>query len=417
MKVYTDSSNPQLWRVLVTAKYANQTVEVVNGVDANSKETLAKSGLGKLPFLETSEGTIFGATAIVRYLARVGKGHLYGSNDFEAGLIEQFVAMSAVDIELPASVWVFPILGYIPNNSTAVQKAKGDVRKVLDYLNKHLVSRTFLVGERVTVADIVVACSLYYLYTKVLDLGFRKPYPHVTRWFMTVVNQPDVKGVVGEVHLCEKMEVAPESANVAHEEHEPKKEAKPKEEKPKKESKPKEKPKDEEAEEEDEFADKESKKPNPLDSLPPSKLNMDEWKRTYSNKETRTEALPWFFEHLDLEGYSLWFCDYKYNEECEKVFMTANLIGGWYQRLDKVRKYGFGSVCIFGEEPKLEVGGVWLFRGPEPTQEMKETDDYVNFNWKKVDLTDSAQKELLSDYFAWDGNFGGKKFSQGKIFK
>jgi len=234
---------------------------------------------------------------------------------------------------------------------------------------------------------------------------------------MTVVNQPDVKGVVGEVHLCEKMEVAPESANVAHEEHEPKKEAKPKEEKPKKESKPKEKPKDEEAEEEDEFADKESKKPNPLDSLPPSKLNMDEWKRTYSNKETRTEALPWFFEHLDLEGYSLWFCDYKYNEECEKVFMTANLIGGWYQRLDKVRKYGFGSVCIFGEEPKLEVGGVWLFRGPEPTQEMKETDDYVNFNWKKVDLTDSAQKELLSDYFAWDGNFGGKKFSQGKIFK
>jgi len=144
---------------------------------------------------------------------------------------------------------------------------------------------------------------------------------------------------------------------------------------------------------------------------------MDEWKRTYSNKDTRSEALPWFWEHLDLEGYSLWFCNYKYNSECEKVFMTCNLLGGWIQRLDKLRKYGFGSLCIFGQEPKLSVSGCWMFRGKDIPQEMKETDDSEHYVWRRVDVNSAADKALVEDYFAWDGNFGGKSFNQGKIFK
>ena len=38
-----------------------------------------------------------------------------------------------------------------------------------------------------------------------LDPAFRKPYTNVTRWFVTCVNQPQFKAVLGEVKLCEKM--------------------------------------------------------------------------------------------------------------------------------------------------------------------------------------------------------------------
>jgi len=50
---------------------------------------------------------------------------------------------------------------------------------------------------------------------------------------------------------------------------------------------------------------------------------------------------------------------------------------------------------------------------------MKETDDFEHYNWRKVDPSDHNQKELVQDYFAWDGTFGGtrKPFNQGKIFK
>merc|ERR1712228_472507 len=72
-------------------------------------------------------------------------------------------------------------------------------------LNEHLLHHTYLVGERVTLADVVVACTMISLYQNVLDSGFRKPFGNVNRWFTTIVNQPQVKKVVGAIKLAEKM--------------------------------------------------------------------------------------------------------------------------------------------------------------------------------------------------------------------
>lgn len=40
---------------------------------------------------------------------------------------------------------------------------------------------------------------------QVLEPSFRQPFTNVTRWFVTCVNQPQFKAVLGEVKLCEKM--------------------------------------------------------------------------------------------------------------------------------------------------------------------------------------------------------------------
>jgi len=406
VKVHTDNANPSLFKVLITAKYAHVAVESETGSNAS------KAPAGKLPYLDVNETTqIFGDNAIVRYIARLGKGHLYGANDVEAGLIESFVSMSATDIDLPANVWIFPILGYISNNAQATERARKDIQKVLSFLNKHLATRTYLVGERITIADIAVSMSLYYLYQKVMDNNFRKGFINANRWFTTLVNQPEFKAVIGEFTFCTVAEVAKEG-EVKKEE---KKEVKKEEKKPA--QKPTPKPAAHDDEEEDDAPVKEEKK-NVLDMLPPSKLNLDEWKRTYSNKETRTEALPWLFQNLDLEGYSLWFCEYKYNDELEQVFKTCNLLNGFFQRLEKLRKYGFGSMCIFGTEPgHLSISGVWLFRGKEVPAEMTEVDDYVHYNFRRLDVSNTSDKALIEDYFAWDGSFGGRPFNQGKVYK
>lgn len=41
--------------------------------------------------------------------------------------------------------------------------------------------------------------------TQVLDPSVRAPYVNVNRWFLTCVNQPQFKAVLGEVELCTKM--------------------------------------------------------------------------------------------------------------------------------------------------------------------------------------------------------------------
>lgn len=94
-----------------------------------------------------------------------------------------------------------------------------------------------MVGNRISLADVVVATSLYRLYEVVLDGPFRKQFVNVNRWFTTVVNQPEFKAVAGEIKLCDKMQVAKETKEekpVEEKKPEPKKEAAPKKEAPKK---------------------------------------------------------------------------------------------------------------------------------------------------------------------------------------
>jgi elongation factor 1-gamma len=415
MKLLSDKQNPHLSKILVVAKYNGVDIETPEfNAEAESKnaEFLKKNPTGKIPLLETTEGTIAGGYAIARYVARLGKNKLFGSSVFDTASVEQWVDYAASDLDIPAAVWVFPILGLIPNNANATQKAKGDVRKALENLNKHLQNRTFLVGNRITLADIVVALSLQRLYELVLDAPFRKQFINTNRWFLTVVNQPEVKAVVGDVTLCEKMQVAKEAPK---EEKEQPKQEKPKQEKPKQEKKEEKKPKKEEPEEEpeDELTREEKKGPNPLDLLPPSKFVMDEWKRTYSNNDTRTVAIPWFWENYDKEGYSIYFGDYKFQDELTKGFMTANLLSGFIQRLDPLRKHGFGSLVILGQEPKLAVHVCFLFRGQDIPPAMSECDDSECYIWTKANTDDTATREKINQFWAWDM----PNLNQGKTFK
>ena len=71
-------------------------------------------------------------------------------------------------------------------------------------MNGILANQTFLVGERITYADITCALTLRSAYENVFTPEWRAPFSHVNRWFQTVINQPGVKSVVGDVTLCVK---------------------------------------------------------------------------------------------------------------------------------------------------------------------------------------------------------------------
>ncbi|KAM1758209.1 hypothetical protein ACFX1Q_008014 [Malus domestica] len=89
---------------------------------------------------------------------------------------------------------------------------------------------------------------------------------------------------------------------------------------------------------------------NPLDLLPPSKMVFYDWKRLYSNTKSnfREVAIKGFWDMYDPEGYSLWFCEYKYNDENTVSFVTLNKVGGFLQQMDLARKYAFGKMLVIG---------------------------------------------------------------------
>jgi len=115
------------------------------------------------------------SNAIVRFIAQQGNNPtLVGSTPFQKSLIDQWIDFSYHEIDLPVCSWLAPISGYIQGNPIATKKAKTDLNNVLGILDSHLLHHTFLVGERISLADIVVSTSLLGLYTTVLDENFRK---------------------------------------------------------------------------------------------------------------------------------------------------------------------------------------------------------------------------------------------------
>jgi len=317
------------------------------------------------------------------------------------------------EINPAAYTWVLPALGAIPANKPAVDRSKTDIKKILNYLNDHLLTRTYLVGERVTLADIVVSVSLLPLYQYVLEPSVRSPYGNVNRWFTTLVNQPQFKKVLGDVKLCDKAitpETAPKQSDTSAKKD--KKEKTPKQEKPKKEEVAADLGFD------DEDQPLEPKAKDPFEAFPKGTWVMDDFKRFYSNNPEE-KSIPYFWEKFDKNNYSIWFCNYKYADELTLVFMSCNLIAGMYQRLDKMRKNAFGSMILFGEDHKSNIAGIWVWKGQELAFKLSPDwqVDYESYDWQKLDPDDPKTKTMVKEYFSWEGDFGGKKFNQGKIFK
>merc|ERR1711889_12028 len=168
----------------------------------------------------------------------------------------------------------------------------------------------------------------------------------------------------------------------------------------KKEAKPKAEPakkKEQEAEPEEEpLAPAEPKKTNPMDALPKGTFDLEEWKRFYSNNE-EDDSIKWFWEHFDHENYSIWKADYKYNSELAMVFMSCNLIGGMFQRLEKMKKHAFASSILFGENNNSSISGIWVWRGHELAFDLCEdwAIDSPSYEWKKLDSKSEECKKLV----------------------
>merc|ERR1711970_924425 len=206
--LYTYPDNFRAQKALIAAKYSGADVKVaqdfVFGETNKSADFLKKFPLGKVPAFEGSDGTVLTESNAIAYY--VANDELRGGSDAAArAQVVQWMCMADNEI-LPAScTWVFPTMGIMQFNKNATDRAKEDIKAAMKTLNDHLLTRTFLVGESVTLADIAVACTLLNLYKQVMDPNFRKPFMNVTRWFTTVINQPNAKGVLGAVALCSKM--------------------------------------------------------------------------------------------------------------------------------------------------------------------------------------------------------------------
>lgn len=414
--LHAGNTNKNAWKALIAAEYCGVKVELVKefqmGVSNKTPEFLKMNPIGKVPVLETPDGCVFESNAIARYVTKLKpENSLFGSSPIDYAHVEQWIDFAALEVDPNIGRWLYPRYGFSVYLPPAEEAAIAALKRALGALNTHLASTTYLVGHSVTLADIVLTCNLAVGFARIFTKSFTSEFPHVERYFWTMVNQPNFSKIIGKLEQAESVPPVTSAKKPAQPKETPK--PKPKDE-PKKEAA---KPKVEEAPEEE--APKPKAK-NPLDALPPSKMILDEWKRLYSNTKTnfREVAVKGFWDMYDPEGYSLWFCNYKYNEENTVSFVTMNKVGGFLQRMDLARKYAFGKMLVIGSQPPFKVQGLWLFRGKEiPKFVMDECYDMELYEWTPVDINDEAQKERASQMIEDHEPFEGEDLLDAKCFK
>ncbi|KAG1842400.1 hypothetical protein DFJ58DRAFT_806464 [Suillus subalutaceus] len=380
--------------------------------DNQKPEFLAKFPHGKIPAFESANGlNLTEGAPIARYLAGLAPNSgLLGSTPEDAAVVDQWVHFVESEISTQNDLISGMLRNFFPYSKGFHTVLVERQLRSLITLETHLSTRTFLVGDRITLADITAAAVLQRVVAVTADADVRAKLINTIRFLETIVHQPKLEAIFGPTEYTEKaLQYVP-----------PKKEKAPAPPAAPKEKKEKEKPK-KAAEDDDEddgnLVPEEPKEKNPLDLLPKSTFNLEDWKRAYSNKDTRGAdgSLEWFYANFDKEGFSVWRVDFKYNEELTQVFMSSNQVGGFFNRLEASRKYLFGSVGVLGQANASIISGVFILRGQDSKAAVDCAPDFESYEYTKLDVFGNQEdKAFFEGALAWDLEVDGKKWADGK---
>jgi len=327
-------------------------------------------------------------------------------------------------------------------NNAYDAEVRGRFARPFETVETHLSKHTFLVGERLSLADISAATVLRTAYSFLLGNAERAKYPHTFRFYETVISQPSIKDILSGGQLAEMAQeyVPPIKA--------------PSEEKPKAET-----PKAETARRA-EYEEEEPQRKIPLDDLPKSSFNLEEWKRVYSNLKTRGVggSLEWFSEKQVILQHSLirsiddhstkvrqrgilylacglqvprrpyagihelqpnrWFF------QCAQILLL--IIFCWLthlnlnyiimvDRLEGSRKYLFGSIGVLGTANNSLISGALVLRGQDYKPVVQIAPDWESYGYKELDINSSEEdKKFFEAALAWDLSIDGKAWADGK---
>ncbi|XP_040106247.1 valine--tRNA ligase isoform X3 [Oryx dammah] len=154
----------------------------------------------RLPALEQGPGGlwVWGATAVSQLLWPAGLGGPGGSR--AAVLVQQWVSYADTELIPAACGATLPALG-LRSSAQDPQAALAALGRALSPLEEWLRLHTYLAGEAPTLADLAAVTALLLPFRYVLDPAARRIWGNVTRWFITCVQQPEFRAVLGEVVL------------------------------------------------------------------------------------------------------------------------------------------------------------------------------------------------------------------------
>ncbi len=193
MKLYYNPISPNCRRVTMTAAYLGIpleeiAVDVVKG-ESRTPEYLAMNPNGMVPTLVDGDFTLWESRAIIEYLAdKVPSARLGATNERERVDISRWLFWDAAHLSRHAGTILFEkfIKGRLnmgAPDAVVILAATEQLKRFLGVLDKSLAGKKYLVGSRLTIADLALACE--FTYRDILGVPL-DPYPNVKSWLSRI---------------------------------------------------------------------------------------------------------------------------------------------------------------------------------------------------------------------------------------
>lgn len=404
-----------------------------------TEEYLELNPKGEAPVLETSEGVIYESSAILRYIAaqRPELG-LAGRTPFEASQVEMWMLNCQRACGAIAGCYI-QVIAKVPGTTESYGQSVEQVLKELPMIEEHLAVRTYLVGHQVTIADYCLVSFLTILYQWVLDEKQRVAFPNLLRYWKNIAASPVYTAFYGshKRFLHKTLPLAsPESftttasAGGKKAEGEKKKEEKPKDAAPKAQEKPAaQKPQEKKTEqpkkkEEAPASEPKAEAEKPTQDAPQTSFDLYSFKTMFVNEKNREAVVDFAAKNYDKDHFSFWHARYdKHTKEGKELIPTNNLLTNFVSRVSDL---GFGKKLIavhgiYGEEPDLEIQGVWFWQDKGILPEWKDHPSHEYIQWTQLDPAKPEDRARILAYWSntksEEGTVEGRRCRTLKIVK
>ncbi|KAI0971336.1 glutathione S-transferase [Xylaria arbuscula] len=208
-KIYTYPNNPRVHRALILADLNGLEIETPSITIKEFKDDFAvKFPLGKVPAFEGADGFyLTESVAIATYLGQSGPkaSQILGADAETQALITQWTIYAEAGLHTnlfkPLAMTILkynPFYEYTFNvHVEALERDAKYLETVLQGGKKHLV------GDQLTLADVMVTSVLYHAFKYFFDAETRKGLPNLTAYIEAFASVPEHKKYYGKLELCE----------------------------------------------------------------------------------------------------------------------------------------------------------------------------------------------------------------------
>jgi asparaginyl-tRNA synthetase len=178
-------------KILVAARFLGISLQVQRaaGKDLQAQCSTAKEVALQVqrPWSPSEDVWLGQSNAILRFLAEAApESDFGGRTEMDRCQVLQWLETSFHELEVP-----MVMLLQSGGEALIEKEAKKYIAAMLGAVSSHLAKATFLAGERLTAADVAVACAVESaLSCGVVALQDLQSSPPVFRWYMTVTHQP-----------------------------------------------------------------------------------------------------------------------------------------------------------------------------------------------------------------------------------